>query len=94
MRTSIDIYGIYETFRISVNLPFLLPRKSIDFLSDKYSGIFTNVNASKKPYLINGKKQLGQFFFVPGVAKICTGFSILTTGPFMSFSCFSDEHTI
>lgn len=94
LRNSLDVYGVFEVFRISVNLPFTLPRANLDFLSSKYTAIFTNVNASKKAYVVNGKKQLGVFFFVPGVGMINTGFSILTTGPFMSFACLADEHSI
>ena len=94
MRTSLDVFGVLEVFNISVNLPFTLPRFSIDYLSDKYTIIYSNLNASKIPYVFDGKKQLGQFYFVPAVAKICCGISLCTTGPFMSMACFADENSI
>lgn len=56
LRNSFDVFGVFEVFRISVNLPFTLPRVSLDFLSSKYTAIFTNVNASKKAYVVGGKK--------------------------------------
>ena len=94
MRKSLDVYGTYEVFSMSVNLPFTLPRTGLDYISDKYTLIYSNLNASKIPYVINGHKQLGQFYFVPAGALICSGISLCTTGPFMSMACFADESFI
>lgn len=94
MRTSLDVYGCLETFRLSVNLPFTLPRKGLDFLADKYTCVYSNLNLSKIPYTIDGRKQLGQFYWPPAVAKFCSGISLCTTGPFMSMGVFFDENAI
>ena len=59
MRTSLDVFGVLEVFRVSVNFPFTIPRLAIDYLSDKYTLIYSNLNASKIPYVFDGKKQLG-----------------------------------
>ena len=56
LRTSLDVFGCLETFRISVNLPFTLPRKALDFLAEKYTCVYSNLNASKIAYTMDGKK--------------------------------------
>jgi len=56
MRSSLDVYGVLEIFNISVNLPFILPRFAVDFLSNKTTLIYSNLNASKIPYVMDGKK--------------------------------------
>jgi hypothetical protein len=94
MRTSLDVFGVYETFNISVNLPFTLPRLALDFLSNKYTLIYSNVHASKVPWVFDNKKILDSFYFVPAVAKICCGISVITVGPTMGLGCFSDENSI
>ena len=94
MRTSLDVYGCLETFRISVNLPFTLPRYGLDFLANKYTCVYSNLNVSKIPYQLDGRKQIGQFYFPPAVAKFCSGISLSTTGNFMSMGAFFDENAI
>jgi hypothetical protein len=63
-------------------------------LTDKYTAVWSNVNASKTPYNLNGKKQLGVFYFVPTTCKISNGFSVISVGQWTQFGCFGDEHTI
>lgn len=80
MRTSLDVFGVLQVFNVSVNLPFTLPRHLVDFISDKYTIIYSNLNMSKIPLVLDGKKQVGQFYFVPAVGKICCGISLCTIG--------------
>ena len=94
MRGSLDVYGMLQVFNMSVSYPFTLPRVMIDFLANKYTICYSNLNASKIPYIWDGKKQLGQFYFPPAIGNFCCGISLCTTGPFMSLSCFSDENSI
>jgi len=74
----------------SSNLPYTLAKIGTDDISDKYSLIVSNLNASKKPFKLAGKSQLGQFIFIPGVCKLYMAVGFCTTGPHMSMSCYSD----
>lgn len=47
MRTSLDPFGVLYVFKMTVSLPFILPKYAIDYISDKYTLIFSNLNASK-----------------------------------------------
>jgi hypothetical protein len=57
MKSSLDPFGILYLFRITVNLPFCLPRLAIDFMSNKFAIIFSNNYMSKVPLKFNGVKQ-------------------------------------
>jgi len=94
MRTSLDVFGVLQVFNFSVHLPFTLPRFGMDFISDKYTIIYSNLNASKVPYVFDGRRMFDQFYFVPACAKICCGISVCTVGPHMSMACFADENSI
>ena len=59
MRTSLSPFGTLEFFRICVNLPFIIPKFTVDFLSDKYTMIFSNLNACKVNYVFNGLESRG-----------------------------------
>ena len=76
---------------MNVNLAFNIPQLSIDWLTDQYSLVFSNLNASKVPFVFNGKNQIGQFYFVPGTGKVYSGVSVSTTGPYMSMAVQSDK---
>ena len=43
MRSSLGPFGVLYTFYISISLPFILPKFAIDYLSDKYTFIFSNL---------------------------------------------------
>lgn len=94
LRSSLDPFGYLNFFRIAVNLPFTLPKVGVDFISDKYSIIFSNLNATKIPLVFDGKKQTGGFYFVPCVGKLSCGVSLATMGNMMAMACFSDECAI
>ena len=54
-KNSLKPFGTLGLVRISVNLPFTIPAINIDWLTDKYTLVFSNLNASKKPYVWDGK---------------------------------------
>ena len=56
MRTSLDPFGVLYTFYMSISFPFTLPKYAIDFLSDKYTFIFSNLQATKVRYVFDGKQ--------------------------------------
>jgi hypothetical protein len=91
MRTSLDPYGVFYVFMTTVYLPFILPKFGIDFISDKYTLVFTNLMASKVSYVMDGHKSIGQFFFVPIIGKLSFGISLCTIGDNMSMAAFGDE---
>jgi len=62
----------------------------LDDLTDKYSIVYSNLNASKKDYYFDGKKNIGHYFVAPGVGKLSTGVSLCTIGSKMSLGIFSD----
>ena len=55
---------------------------------------YSNLNATKDPYEFCGKKQLGSFYFVPAMGQLSAGITLLTCGPFMNLSVFSDTNQI
>lgn len=64
----------------------------VDDLSDKLSIVFSNLQASKKPYEYDGKKLLAHYFVAPGVGRLYTGMGFATVGDVMSMTIFSDEN--
>ena len=59
LKNSLDPFGYLNVFRLSVNLPFTLPRIGVDYISDKYTLVWSNINASKKCFIYNGRKSIG-----------------------------------
>ena len=55
LKNSLDPFGYLNVFRLSVNLPFTFPRIGVNYISDKYTLIWSNINASKKSLIYNGK---------------------------------------
>lgn len=94
MRTSLDMFGVYYVGKMATDFPFILPKLSIDMLTDKYTTIFSNLHACKKSLVFNGKNQLGQFYFVPVVGKLNSGISLFTAGNHMTLACMSDDSAI
>lgn len=90
LKTSLDPFGVLYSTKMTVMLPFTLPKIMADDITSKFTMVYTNLNASKKRYSFDDKKMVGQFFFANGVNKLATTFSILTIGDIMSVGCFSD----
>ena len=90
LKTSFAPFGVLLATKLTVALPFAIPKLILDDMTRKYTMVYTNLVASKKPYYFDGKKMLGQFFFAPGVNRLGTCVSILTCGDIMSVACFSD----
>lgn len=83
-------FGVLYTTKLSVMFPYTIPQMLLEDLTGKFTMVYSNLNASKKPYVFDDKKMIGHFFFPPGLIKLGTGFSILTIGDIMSVGCFSD----
>ena len=90
LKKSFNPFGVLYATKMTVALPFTLPKLMVDDMTRKLSMVYTNLNASKKCYSFDEKKMLGQFFFANGINKLATTFSILTIGDIMSVGCFSD----
>jgi len=59
LRTSLKPFGTLAAFKLEVNLPYTLAKYANDYISDKVHIQFTNLNASKIPYTLDGKKLFG-----------------------------------
>jgi len=94
MKKSLNPFGVLYATKMTVALPFTLPKVICDDMTRKFTMVYTNLNASKKRYSFDGKKHIGQFFFANGVNKLSTTFSILTIGDIMSVGCFSDYNSM
>ena len=90
MKNSLAPFGVLLATQLTVALPFNLPKIMADDMTRKFTFVYSNLNASKKRYVFNGRKMLGQFFFAPGINKLSSGVSILTIGDVMSVAVFSD----
>ena len=91
LKHSLLPFGCVYASIVSVSLPFALPRVTLGDITNKYTLIYSNLNASRKVYNWDGKKSVGQFFFVPGLANLYTGVGIMTVEDVMSIAIFSDE---
>ena len=83
-------FAYFHTFNLTINLPFILPKFALDFLTNKYSLFFSNLNASKVRFKFNGKKQLGSWYFIPNFSKMNFGISVVTCGDICSLAVFAD----
>lgn len=91
LKSSLNPFAVLFATKITVTLPFLLPKILAEDLTRKFTIVYSNLLASKKVYEFDGKKMLGTFFYPPGNGRLGTGFSILTVGGIMSVGCFSDK---
>mmetsp|Transcript_4435 Transcript_4435/g.6548 ORF Transcript_4435/g.6548 Transcript_4435/m.6548 type:complete len:117 (+) Transcript_4435:1173-1523(+) len=91
MKNSLLPFGPIYTGKVTMNFPFLFPKVSMNTLTDKFTVIFTNLNASKIEYTWDGKKTTGQFFYAPGVCKVYFAISVATVGSLMSLAVLGDE---
>ena len=94
LKKSFNPFGVLFATKMTVALPFTLPKIMADDITRKFTMVYTNLNASKKRYYFDEKKMLGQFFFANGVNRLSTSFSILTIGDIMSVGCFSDFNCV
>jgi hypothetical protein len=94
MRNSPDPFGVFEFFSILVNLPFILPSFGVHFMANKYTIAYSNLNATKKEFVWDGKKQVGQYYFPPAIGTLSCCISLSTTGKLMSLAVFSDATRI
>jgi hypothetical protein len=91
MRTSLGPFGVFSAFHVVTLLPYMFPRLAIFLISSKYTMIYSNLNASKTPWVFDGKKSVGAFFYVTSPGKIGMGASICTSGGVCMISINGDE---
>lgn len=91
LKTSLNPFGTLYATKISVLFPFTLPKIVCDDISDKFSIVFSNLNASKTNYVYDGKVCTSHFFIAPGVNKMYTGIGYSTMADNMAMSIFSDS---
>jgi hypothetical protein len=94
LRNSPDPYGMFEFFSILVNLPFIIPSFGVHFMANKFTLVYSNLNATKIEFVWDGKKQVGQYYFPPAIGTLCCGVSLSTTGKIMSLAVYSDATRI
>ena len=90
LKSSLNPFGVLYTTKMTVSLPFTLPKLLSEDLTRKFTIVYSNLMASRTNYVFDGKNMTGVFFFAPGVGKLGTGISILTIGEIISVGCFSD----
>jgi diacylglycerol O-acyltransferase len=78
LKNSIEPYGMYYFLKVALFLPNLILKHANNFLCDKMSIVFSNVPGPKVPWVINGAKSRKTFFFVPGLANIASGISVMS----------------
>ena len=70
LKSSLQPFGSYYGMHFQNSMPFNISRYIMADSSSKFTLIYSNLNASKIVYYWDGKKVLGQFFFVPGCSSI------------------------
>lgn len=63
------------------------------FMSDGITLFFTNVHASKIPFIWDGKKSLGQYYYAPTMGNNLTFFTIATVGSNVGVGFITDENS-
>jgi hypothetical protein len=91
---SFDMFAAETGLRILLLLPGTIVHTIMQDISNLYTILWTNANASKIVFAWDGKKILGQFYFVSGGAGFCTMVNLSTIGPYTSMSCYADENSI
>lgn len=91
MKGSLMPYYIYAVNQFVSNLPFKLPRALMDAGVDKYTMTFSNFNCSRIAFVLDGKKQLGQFYYGGVAGKLAFGATQATCGPYCSVAFGGDE---
>jgi hypothetical protein len=59
MKNSLAPFGVLLATKLTVALPFFLPKMLADDLTSKFTFVYSNLNASKKRYVFDGHKMLG-----------------------------------
>ena len=91
LKGSLMPFGVVMTTKISMAFPYLIPKLLMSDLTDKFSIVYSNLNASKSPYFFNEKQCIGHYFAAPGNGKLSTGVSLCTIANRMSLGVFSDK---
>ena len=91
LKKSLQPFAVLYTTKILVQLPFGLPKFFMTDSTNKFSLIYTNLNASKESYSFDGKRDVGNYFLVPGYGTICAGVSLCTIGQRMSLAVYCDQ---
>ena len=91
MKNSLAPFGVYTCCRIATNIPYRLSKFVTDLYTDKYTMIYSNLNANKKRIIFSGHDSQGQFYFAPFPGKAGMGVSIVTIGNLMRLSLYADE---
>ena len=55
LKNSLDPFAVLYSFKLAINLPFVLPEILINILSSKNTMIFSNLNATTKRFVFAGK---------------------------------------
>lgn len=56
--------------------------------------VFSNLFASKKRLVLDGKKLTGCFYYVPCPGQLCVGVSVIVVQDLIGLAVFSDENGI
>jgi NRPS condensation-like uncharacterized protein len=90
VKKSIEPFGMYYLIGLALMLPSLLTKLATAFLADKMTLVFSNVPGPKTPWTILGKKVKSLMFFVPGLANIGSGLSIISHADVFKIGCVGD----
>jgi len=59
LKTSFNPFGVLYATKLTVCLPFTMPKLMADDMTKKFTMVYTNLNASKKRYSFDEKKMKG-----------------------------------
>ena len=77
-----------------VLLPYDLYRVAIDKITDFTTFLFSNLNASKVPYVFDGK-ECKQVLYIANSVGTCNNiFTLITMDKIITFAYFADEKHI
>lgn len=90
-KSSLMPFGVVLATRLTMMLPYTIPKFLMQDITDVFSFVYTNVCSSKTNYVWDGKKMLHHFTMPPGMCKLYTGIAMNTVGPNLSLCIFSDK---
>ena len=94
LKTKMTPFGFTFAIQLVTKLPAHLVRLILDDASSRITLTFTNLNAYRKKFVFDGKKSLGQFYFVGGPGKMPMVSNISTVENDMGLVVAADKNAM
>merc|ERR1719465_168965 len=94
LKNSLLPYSFTISLIILMNLPFVISFRIQQFISAKGTMLFSNVNATKSPWIFCGSKQTGIYILQPSCHYLSMTIGFMSCGNVSGLSINADEGDI